>query len=190
MLTYWQLDHWKRSSAKLAPNTDENQFENNVCKNFCAALKSLTWVSTLLIILTTNKLFSHWIWKGDRFVVFKPQNIFKSHFDSRSHWDAMTIFQCELSFWWANGWCHLDERKNYKLIKTETYCYQSPVFQHSPFISSTYMNISLILTHWDRDKMAAIFQTTFSNAFPWRKMVEFRLKFNWSLFPRVQLTIF
>ena len=36
------------------------------------------------------------------------------------------------------------------------------------------------LTHWGRDKMAAIFQTTFSNAFSWMKMYEFRLKFHWS----------
>ena len=44
------------------------------------------------------------------------------------------------------------------------------------------------LTHWGRDKMAAISQTTFSNAFSSMKMIEFRLKFQWSLFPRVQLT--
>ena len=47
-----------------------------------------------------------------------------------------------------------------------------------------------MLTHWGRDKMAAICQTTFSNAFPWMKMYEFRLKFHWSLFVRVQLTIY
>ena len=40
------------------------------------------------------------------------------------------------------------------------------------------------------DKMAAILQTTFSNEFSWMKMYYFRLKFHWSLFPRVQLTIF
>ena len=34
-----------------------------------------------------------------------------------------------------------------------------------------------VLTHWGRDKMAAIFQTTFSNAFPWMKVYEFRLRF-------------
>ena len=38
-----------------------------------------------------------------------------------------------------------------------------------------------ILTHWGRDKMAAIFQTTVSNGFSWMKMYEFRLKFHWSL---------
>ena len=46
------------------------------------------------------------------------------------------------------------------------------------------------LTHWGREKIAAIFQTTFSNAFSWMKMFKFRLRFLWSLFPRVQLTIF
>ena len=46
------------------------------------------------------------------------------------------------------------------------------------------------LTHWGRDKMAAISQTTLSNAFSWMKLLEFRLKFHWSLFLRAQLTIF
>ena len=52
-------------------------------------------------------------------------------------------------------------------------------------------NMSLAhLTHWGRDKIDAISQTTLSNAFSWMKMLEFRLKFHWSLFLRVQLTIF
>ena len=37
--------------------------------------------------------------------------------------------------------------------------------------------LCVALTHWVRDKMTAIFQTTFSNAFSWMKMYEFRLKF-------------
>ena len=48
----------------------------------------------------------------------------------------------------------------------------------------------LFLIHWSRDKMAAISQTTHSNVFSWTKKVEFCLKFHWSLFLRVQLTIF
>ena len=44
------------------------------------------------------------------------------------------------------------------------------------------------LTHWGRAKMAAVSQTTLSNALSWMKMLEFRLKFHWSLFLRVQLT--
>ena len=50
--------------------------------------------------------------------------------------------------------------------------------------------ISDDLIHWDRDKMADIFQTTFSNVFSWMKMYEFLLRFHWSLFLRVILTIF
>ena len=45
------------------------------------------------------------------------------------------------------------------------------------------------LTHLGRDKMAAIFQMTFSNAFSWMKTYEFQLRFHWSLFPGVQLPI-
>ena len=45
------------------------------------------------------------------------------------------------------------------------------------------------LTHWGRNEMNNISQTTFSNVFSSMKMFEFRLKFHWSLFPRVQLTI-
>ena len=35
-------------------------------------------------------------------------------------------------------------------------------------------NSVIYFTHWGRDKMAAIFQTTFSNAFYWMKMYQFR----------------
>ena len=48
----------------------------------------------------------------------------------------------------------------------------------------------LALTHWGRDKMDAISQTTFSSAFSWKKMLEFRLYFHWNMFLRVQLSIF
>ena len=48
----------------------------------------------------------------------------------------------------------------------------------------------VLLKHWGRDKMAAILRTTLSNAFSWMKMYELRLKFHWSLFLKVQSTIF
>ena len=53
-----------------------------------------------------------------------------------------------------------------------------------------YCSSLIVLTHWGQDKMAAIFQKTFSNAFSWMKMYKFRLRFHWSFFPRVQITIF
>ena len=45
-----------------------------------------------------------------------------------------------------------------------------------------------LLTHWGRDKMAAISQTTFSSAFSWMQTFEFWIKFHWDLFAKVQLT--
>ena len=59
-----------------------------------------------------------------------------------------------------------------------------------PLPVSHISSIVYLLTHWGRDKMDAISQTTFSSAFSWMKMHEFRLIFHWSLFPRFELTIF
>ena len=42
--------------------------------------------------------------------------------------------------------------------------------------------VDVSLTHSGRDKMAAILQTTFWNAFSWMKMFDFPLKFHWILF--------
>ena len=50
--------------------------------------------------------------------------------------------------------------------------------------------LNYIVWHWVWHKTVVIFQTTFSNAFSWMKIYEFRLRFHWSLFLRVQLTIF
>ena len=50
--------------------------------------------------------------------------------------------------------------------------------------------VCFISTNWGRYKLAAIYHTTFSNAFSWLKMYKFRLRFHWNLFPRVQLTLF
>ena len=44
---------------------------------------------------------------------------------------------------------------------------------------------SVLLTHWGRDKMAAISQTTFSSVFSWMKMFYFWIKFHWTLFLKV-----
>ena len=42
----------------------------------------------------------------------------------------------------------------------------------------------MALTHWGRDKMDALFQTTFSNGFSWMKMYEFRLKISLKFVPK------
>ena len=46
------------------------------------------------------------------------------------------------------------------------------------------LTILNILTHWGRDEIDAISQTTFANAFSWMKMYWFRVKFHWNYFPR------
>ena len=78
---------------------------------------------------------------------------------------------------------------SYYVIENNTVTLPSPqVTTHaSDQLPWTPNNMSL--THWGRDKMAAIFQTTFSNAFSWMKMYEFRLRFHWILFPEFELTI-
>ena len=58
-------------------------------------------------------------------------------------------------------------------------------------IKACYMySINNDLTHWGRDKIAAVSQTALSNAFSWTKISEFRLQFHWNLFLGVQLTVF
>ena len=44
------------------------------------------------------------------------------------------------------------------------------------------------LSDWGRDKMAAIFQMTFSNGFSLMKMYEFWLIFHWNMFLRIKLS--
>ena len=65
-----------------------------------------------------------------------------------------------------------------------------PSFWLNSLAESLFCKSLCYLTHWGRDNMAAISQTTLSNAFSWIKMLEFRLKYHWSLFIRVKLTIF
>ena len=60
---------------------------------------------------------------------------------------------------------------------------QKKIIQDQIFILRKIQPFS-ILTHWGRDEMNNISQTTFSNVFSSMKMFEFRLKFHWSLFPR------
>ena len=59
----------------------------------------------------------------------------------------------------------------------------------SSFLMDVVSNEFVSSTHWGRDKMAAVSQTTLSNVFSWMRMLEFWLRFHWSLFLRVQLTI-
>ena len=50
-----------------------------------------------------------------------------------------------------------------------------------PYLQYKYLRIC---THWGRYKMAAIFQTTFSNEFSWMKMYEYRLQISLKFVPQ------
>ena len=53
-----------------------------------------------------------------------------------------------------------------------------------------HIHVIYVKTQWDWDIMTAISQTTLSNALSWMKMFEYRWRFHWSLFLRVQSIIF
>ena len=72
------------------------------------------------------------------------------------------------------------------MIKNQFLTYKTSAFTET----TECLSAQSPLTHWGRDKIDAYLQTTFSNAVSWMKMLEFRLKFHWSLFRKVQLTIF
>ena len=61
-------------------------------------------------------------------------------------------------------------------------------FLNTKIAQAAWTNLSCIvhtwLTHQGRNIIAAISQTTFSNAFSWMKMHEFCLRFHWNLFLR------
>ena len=67
-----------------------------------------------------------------------------------------------------------------KLLNTSAGYRVQAARKHINCMILTYICIILALTHWGLDKWLL---------FSWMKMYEFRLKFHWSLFLRVQLTI-
>ena len=93
---------------------------------------------------------------------------------------------------WTNGWVNnqnADDLRHYRAHYDVTNV-ENVVGWLLLGLLSRHVEVVIKLTHWGRDKMAAVSQTTLSNAFSWIKILEFRLKFHWSLFLRVQLTIF
>ena len=68
-------------------------------------------------------------------------------------------------------------------------CVQGNDFMESVMRHILYNWLMPCLTHLPLDKMVAISQTIFSDAFLWMKSFIFQLQFHWSLFLSVQLTI-
>ena len=102
--------------------------------------------------------------------------IYLKRFSSKSH-QQQHSYRVTVELPWAN-WHFYTIASRFNAVHSKT------------ILRSVQTWLSYNLTHWGRDKMAAIFQTKFSNAYSWIKMLTFLLRFHWSLFPRVQLTIF
>ena len=91
----------------------------------------------------------------------------------------------EESFSVIRVWCKLDQGVD-QIIEW-------PVIWDEMAVIRRHGNVEicmLLVTHWGREKMAAISQTTLPNAFSWMKILEFWLNFHWSLFLWFQFTIF
>ena len=76
-------------------------------------------------------------------------------------------------------WCFCKDNKYFRHYKKKPWYY---LFANGPRCSYDHYATTVGLTNWNRDKMAAIFQTTFSNSYFSMKVYEFRLWFDWLKF--------
>ena len=93
-----------------------------------------------------------------------------------SIWFYISTMLCLSNFLVAPWW----------FCKSPCYIYGSQIISRLPLHSQHHSHDNIymawdILAYWGRDKMAAIFQTTFWSGFSWMKIYEFRLKFHWNL---------
>ena len=106
--------------------------------------------------------------------------------------DTVWSIPCLFIAWWSQltrfGQYHMPVYSLVKSILTQPGWYHACLGPDDVNRCSSLDTMQL--THWDRDKLAAIFQPTFSNVFSRIKMYEFRLRFHWTLFLWVQLIIF
>ena len=93
------------------------------------------------------------------------------------------IGECSASSWYvtivSHIWYPMKYGHGFVVLCFVVVTFLFPVDSCDPFI----------LTHWGRNQVAASFQPTFSSAFSRMKICEFRLRFHWSLFRGVHLTI-
>ena len=85
---------------------------------------------------------------------------------------------------------HIGLVSAFHLIKAYTWLFSDRKCGYALDVNGGMWYKNTISKNWWRDKMAAISQAMFWNAFSWMKMYEFCLRCHQSLFPRVQLTIF
>ena len=145
------------------------------CVNKSARVKGLgtKWVKQRSVLtesrtlhdITMGHVGSEWQrWKWS--TAFQTLKIFGAIF-------FLLVYICVFN---TGLWKHrcLKTHSSYTMLSTDD-------FSVTPRFFSVFLLFPFLI-HWGQDKMAAIFQTTFSNGFSWLKMYEFRLKFRLSLF--------
>ena len=101
-----------------------------------------------------------------------------------SSWDGRILRESP-SLWFQHAIHHICSLLGYFMNIHEVVCTQGPwhteTIERNTETSGSYM---IPLTHWGWDQMVDISQTL-SNTFSWMKLLELRLKFQWTLFLRV-----
>ena len=152
--------------------------EGNIEKQNCYVLIYMYFADIFSLYFSWLQSLVFWIWfylnslsPGKCGYIFLKLSLL-------THWgrDKMAVFKIR------SETCRTDAQfcQNLYMIKKDSLPDRPkilPVRVHGP---------ALIL----KTEMAAILQTTFSNAFSWMKRHEFHLRFHWSLFLRFELTIF
>ena len=125
------------------------------------------WRRIVLFYVITLVSLSFWQPKHNIYWLFQHSYLMCIQWDDR--WSSTNAECCRMLFIWS----------------------LCPNWQFSDAFISEYLTAAM--TNWAYAfntlrprQIDAISQTTFSNAFSWMKMFEFRLKFHWSLFSRVQ----
>ena len=157
-----------------------NKHQNNLLVSAKTVHQSITYIILYTYIYAYKYLFRHLLTisssYGDLYSVRFFTIIHFVIFNHKFLWLCISVIGLMRSFipWW-------------QIIKIIVFWRKK---KETMLLDPSRWQTSRVLTHWGPDKMAAIFQTTFSKAFSRMKIYEFWLRFHWSLFPRVQLTIF
>ena len=112
---------------------------------------------------------------------------YSSSFITQPICNVLMLVEQPRSYEWINQRNQLTQRENNAGNSFFVILYSINLVIYIFYLSCRYM---LSLTHWDRDKMVTISQKALPYTFYWMKLLEFRLKLHWSLFLRVQITLF
>ena len=117
-------------------------------------------------------IVANWCHMASRMLV---KTYFPSNNNLVNHWRK----RIQISLQWISS--HLTKPRYWNRATCCNYYYYQP--------EERVISQQIWLTHLPLDKMAAILQTKFRDAFSWMKIDVFWLSFHWSLFLSVQLTI-